>query len=47
LEAAGIECQVAEANEPLAGLNAVEPDVMVRFRDQAQAEKIIADCERP
>lgn len=45
LESEGIACQVAETNEPLAGLNIVEPDVMVKARDQAQAEQIIADWE--
>jgi hypothetical protein len=45
LEAEGIACQVAEANEPLAGLSIVEPDVMVKARDQPRAEQIIADWE--
>jgi hypothetical protein len=45
LEAEGIACQVAEANEPLAGLSIVEPDVMVKARDQARAEQIIAEWE--
>jgi hypothetical protein len=45
LESEGIACQVAETNEPLAGLSIVEPDVMVKVRDQARAEQIIADWE--
>ena len=45
LQAEGIACQVAEANEPLAGLSIVEPDVMVKAKDRARAEQIIVDWE--
>jgi hypothetical protein len=45
LESEGIACQVAEANEPLAGLSIVEPDVMVKAKDRARAEQIIVDWE--
>src|SRR6185436_3247800 len=41
----GIESSVSEENEPLAGLPMVPPDVLVRRRDLAQAEAIIADYE--
>jgi hypothetical protein len=45
LQAEGIECQVAEANEPFAGLSIVEPDVMVKVRDVARAEQLISEWE--
>ncbi len=36
-----IDCQVAEENEPLAGLNIVPADVLVRRRDFPRAEAIV------
>jgi hypothetical protein len=45
LQSEGIQCQVAEANEPLAGLTITEPDILIHRGDQARAEAIIAAYE--
>ena len=37
----GIESQVTEPNEPLAGLPVVPPDVLVRRDDEIRAREII------
>jgi hypothetical protein len=41
LEAEGIQCQVAEANDPFQGLQFGEPDVMVHANDADRAREII------
>jgi hypothetical protein len=41
----GIEAQVTEENEPLAGLSITPPDVLVHRRDQQRAEQFVADYE--
>ena len=45
LRSRGIECQVTEINEPLAGLTIAEPDILVHLADQQRAEEIIAEYE--
>jgi hypothetical protein len=42
---AGIEAQVTEPNEPLAGLPIVPADVLVRRRDLAQAEAFVREYD--
>lgn len=45
LEAEGIQCQVAETNDPFAGLQMAEPDVMVHISDADRAREIIEKLE--
>jgi hypothetical protein len=42
----GIDAQVSEENEPLAGLPIAQCDVLVRVSDQQQAETIVGEYEQ-
>jgi rubrerythrin len=42
----GIEAQVAEENEPLAGLPITESEVLVREADEARARAIVDEYDR-
>jgi hypothetical protein len=46
LEAEGIQCQVAETNDPLAGLPLAAPDVLVHVSDADRARTIIEQLEK-
>jgi hypothetical protein len=46
LQEEGIQCQVAETNDPFAGLQMAEPDVMVHISDADRARAIIEQLER-
>jgi hypothetical protein len=41
----GIDANVSEENEPLAGLTIAAPDVLVRREDEARAQAIIDDYD--
>jgi hypothetical protein len=41
----GIDANVSEENEPLAGLSIAAPDVLVRREDEARAQAIIDDYD--
>ncbi|MCC7086074.1 MAG: DUF2007 domain-containing protein [Pirellulales bacterium] len=45
LQDAGIQCQVAEVNDPFPGLPLGEPDVMVRASDADRALAIIEQLD--
>lgn len=45
LQAEGIQCRVAEANDPLAGLPLADPEVLVHISDSDRATKIIEQLE--
>lgn len=41
----GIDAQVSEENEPLAGLSIAAPDVLVRREDEARARAIVEEYD--